>query len=276
VHFNLFPWITLWRSCPKSIRREGFPSWSWAGWIGEALLPYPTAAVTFHKWCTSSICGTTIYYKSLRVWDVVNVDHVLALASVTATYYLDPQAVFETGFENLLWRLRDARGHVCGLIQIHDFLTYIEKHWPLDDGIIKVIVLSDMLPLQGQFLNSAGRLEYDADAEPDLNLNPNPDSNAQPTTPPIRHSPTTCTGNEGKRAHDWDLSEYVFDYYNILLVCRHKFVRKLQPAADGSDNLEVKDVRWFWERVGVGVLHNKALQWAVKAEGPLKEIILLG
>jgi hypothetical protein len=69
------------------------------------------------------------------------------------------------------------------------------------------------------------------------------------------------TAHEGQQFGD---SNQVFNIYNILLVAKKPY--DLHNSAAETMRL--------WERFGVGVLHIKALQWALNP-GPPKEDLSL-
>jgi hypothetical protein len=277
MHRNLMHWLLLWRSAPKTRRYEALPSWSWAGWIGEAKVPYPFCQTFkgFGDWICDHVCAEFHYHKSLEVFGLPFVKDALQICAPVAEFRVDSDSIYEPGFVNALWTLRDARGHICGYAQLHDDEDgprFVNRIW---GGRVKVLVLSDMVPGQGQFPTTKHRIEYDAEIE---HMQSSTGSALQKSVRHFRNLFCTSavssarqepiqrwqiplfTGYEGKTQPE--VSEEPFECYNVMLVLlRYIF-------AEGGN-------RYFlYERFGVGVLHNKALQWAF-ASAPKKGTILL-
>jgi hypothetical protein len=176
-------------------------------------------------------------------------------------------------------------------VQIHDQI-YTSK---LEDDV-KILVLSDAQPgdtvkLQSQPIN------YDDGDENDSKL-PSEGHGTVKKWPLI-----SCSGHEGQEETGWQISsqlsftalyslsegkepiqgigtqdmreithssdKFTFDFYNVMLV----FVSKAMissPETEGGPSR----VTLIYERAGIGLLHYKALRYAL-APGPQREDILL-
>ena len=83
-------------------------------------------------------------------------------------------------------------------------------------------------------------------------------------------SPVTAIGTEGPLGEDDRGSDKrTFDFYNVMLVKASHVVR---IKAEKEDELE--KVYAVHERIGLGLLHHKALRWAF-APGPERKGVML-
>lgn len=171
---------------------------------------------------------------------------ILKCSSITTSYTLC-LPVTGKDFLNPLCPLMNRRKTLCGLIQIHEWEYFV----PLfnRDAEAKLVVLSDMLPSQGQFL-SGGEFPYDSE------------TNADGLVPwPVR----PCTGHEGER---WEIGNGKLNFYNVMLVVKKDFFRVVD-AGSGSQS-----IIWVYEKAGRGVIRNTALKWALDP-GPQQETMFL-
>lgn len=251
-HAYLIDWLLLWQSSPSAERRPEFPSWSWVGWTGEArlpsIIPHP-----YRKWEYEHACAKFNYLGNMAVVDSSSevpifklFPNVLRCSSTTASYTLCHPVTGEN-FVNPLCPLLDRRDVLCGLVQIHEW-DYFVPHYARELEA-KVVILSDMLESQGQFL-SDGEFQYDSETNPN-GLTPWPVS--------------LCTGHEGK---SWEEGPYKLKFYNVMLVVRKdSFI-----AVDAQSGL--RTTKWIYEKAGRGVISNTALKWALQP-GPKEEMIFL-
>ena len=86
-------------------------------------------------------------------------------------------------------------------------------------------------------------------------------------TQPTPKAGTTTTDHGWGYLAEKDEDAFNFDFYNVMLV--HTPLVMLSP----DDSGEVKVTR-ISERVGLGILHHKALNWTL--EEPWEDYILLG
>ena len=176
---------------------------------------------------------------------------VLERRGVWALFQLQETSVYEENLENPLWMLKDARGVVCGHVQIHHWPQF-EKEIERLDSEVTVFILSDRVPGQGQFLTTVEKLVYDPDSER------SPSSDGQGAETLERLPKISITGFEGKAEEGWSIClPFRFEHYNIMVVSPQMLVRL--PTEREEDEPE-----WlaFYERVGIGNLHNKALEWS--------------
>jgi hypothetical protein len=294
---GFFDWSILWTSLGLLHMREGFPGWSWTGWRGPILLPLPPRGDKIFDWLTRH---TWIKWQILRIDGYI--DRVLLAPTVCAHFTVEPyepNAEFSSEETEALAAphcryLRDARGRRCGFVQIHDQI-YESK---LKDDV-KILVLSgaqpgDTVKLQCQPINYE-----DDDGENDTKLT----SDGHGT---VKKWPLiSCSGHEGQEETGWkidpdrwltfttlwslsegkepsrgvenkDKSEityssdkFTFDFYNVMLVVVSKAMIR-SPETEGGPSR----VTLIYERAGIGLLHYKALRYAL-APGPQRENILL-
>jgi hypothetical protein len=74
-----FQWGLLWVAKGRSLRREGFPSWSWAGWQGGLWPGYPADHTNPHR-----------YPVPLRIWKSQNGQLVELFSSINMEILNDP------------------------------------------------------------------------------------------------------------------------------------------------------------------------------------------
>jgi hypothetical protein len=251
-HAILIDWLLLWRSSPSAKRRAGFPSWSWVGWTGEARLPsiIPTP---FKEWAFEHACAQFSYIENMCAFDsgpeatmAKLFPDVLQCLSTIASYTLC-LPVTGKNFLNPLCPLIDRREILCGLVQIHEWEYFVPLFSREPEA--KLVILSDMLPSQGQFL-SGGEFQYDSETNPD-GLVP------WPVSP--------CTGHEGEK---WEVGNAELNFYNVMLVVKKDFFRVVD-AESGSQT-----IIWVYEKAGRGVIRNTALKWALHP-GPQQEKMFL-
>ena len=150
--------------------KRGFPSWSWADWLGEVFLPSVIQDIDhFKQWADQHTPGKFSLRPGLSISDELEVRNVLECRGVWALFRLEETWVYQENFENPLWMLKDARGLVCGHVQIHDWPRFREELERLSSKVT-VFILSDRVPGQGQFLIETESLDYDHNSEPSLPL----------------------------------------------------------------------------------------------------------
>ena len=124
------------------------------------------------------------------------------------------------------------------------------------------------------------KIAYDSKNDSDLSLPHASESQSteataanETTQPPWDITQSTPKAGTTTTDYSWgflakkDEDAFNFDFYNVMLV--HVPIVMLTP----DDSGEVKVTR-ISERVGLGILHHKALNWAL--EEPREDYILLG
>jgi hypothetical protein len=250
LHIGLIDWVILFCLGRGGKRHVGMPSWGWAGWIGEAFVPYPLfgSIQRLVMWELEHCPAAITHFKSLWFMDMPEIKHVLRVRTLAANLLLDPQTLDSPGFEHPLWMLRDCRGHVCGYVFLHDSTFW--DAFPLADTqrtmlAVEVLALSDTLPGQGRYPHLGSDITYD------------PESREGPR----KWQVAPFTGFEGKVRTEF--GEQALDQYNVLIVLPR--------------SVAVGDQRYsgFHEKIGVGVIHNQSLSWAVESAPSWKEFLIL-
>lgn len=255
---SIFPRTILWevRDRMQMQRREEFPSWSWAGWIVELLMPLPPPGHKIYDW---------IKHHTWIDWYMVP-EHpifrgLLRFRTLFALYHLAPPRVHfsrldlaNEGDESLrrCRPLHDSRGVRCGFIRLEDPDTFEHRFRGQGEAEVEILILSDATVSRTVGLK-------------DLDLSYNdiqPGSSQEATEWPL----VRCSGREGKSEEGYGgVDAYTFSLYNVMLVWV-KYI--LTPGADGD---EVQVIR---ERVGLGLMHYKALKWGLPPGPQWKEILL--
>jgi hypothetical protein len=252
LHIGLIDWVILFYLRRGSKRREGMPTWSWAGWIGEAFVPYPMVGSIQRliQWEDQHCPAAITHYEKLDFLGLPKIKHALRVRTLSAILLLDRDIIDGPGFIHPLWALRDSRGHKCGFVSLHDcdfWDSFPEPRFLLP---VQVVVLSDKIPGQGFYPSMSSKIDY------------RPDSVAEDGTPrPQRWQVEPFTGWEGKVSEEFDKDP--LDQYNVLI---------LLPSVVEDDG---KVLTGFHQKIGVGVLLNQALSWAVGAEPSQKEFWIL-
>ena len=251
LHIGLIDWVILFYLGRGATRHRGMPSWSWAGWVGEAFLPYPMfgSILRLISWEQEHCPAGITHFEDLGFLSIPGIKHVLRVTTLAATLLLDPETLDGPGFLNPLWRLRDCRGRACGFISLHQS-TFWDAFPPMEALVVEILVLSDTVPGQGQYPHMGSHIPYDPE-------NRNDDG----TPGPRRWEVVPFTGYEGKVRVE--LKDKPFDQYNVLAVVP-------RTATVGEERYS-----GFHERIGVGVIHNQALSWAVGSPPSRKEFFIL-
>jgi hypothetical protein len=244
LHIGLIDWVILFYLGRGSKRYQGMPSWSWAGWIGEAFLPFPMfgSIQRLISWELQHCPAGITYFNDLGFKGAPGIKNVLRIKTLAASLVLDPNTIDGPGFEHPLWKLRDRRGHTSGYVTLHDSTFWDSFAEPRPGLVVQVLVLSDTVPGQGRYPDRNSTIPYDAESEPEVD----PDDEAPA---PRKWQVGPFTNWEGKVRAEFD--EKPLDRYNILVLI--PYIKKV----DGEE------YSGFHERIGMGVIHNQSLSWAL-------------
>jgi hypothetical protein len=252
LHLGLIDWVVLFYLRRGSKRRDGLPTWSWAGWIGEAFVPFPmfgsiqNLVMWEHQHCPAAMR----YYEKLEFPGLPTIKHALRVGTLSAMLLLDMEIIDGPGFIHPLRALRDSRGHTCGYASLHDSDVWASTSDPRLLLRVEIVVLSDRVPGQGFYPSMGSKIAY------------NPDIVAEDgTLIPRKWQVKPFTGWEGKVREEFDQGP--LDQYNVLL---------LRPCAIEADGQIIGS---YYEKIGVGVIHNQALSWAVQVEPSYKDVWIL-
>ncbi|KAK5653237.1 hypothetical protein OQA88_9136 [Cercophora sp. LCS_1] len=239
MHIGLIDWVILFYLGRGSKRHPSMPSWSWAGWIGEAFLPFPmfgsiqNLVLWEHEHCPAGIT----YFDDLSFVGMPGINNVLRITTLAAFFVVDPNTIDGPGFEHPLWRLCDRRGYPCGYVTLHDSTFWDSFSEPKPGLVVQVLVLSDMVPGQGRFPNRGSSIPYDPQADPG--------DEAQREKWPVK----PFTNWEGKIRSEFD--EKPLDKYNILVLVPY------------TKTVGEEKYSGLHEKIGMGVIHNQSLSWAM-------------
>lgn len=251
LHILFVDWVILFYHARGSTRHRGLPSWSWAGWVGEAFLPYPFFG-SFQRmmlWQTEHCPAAITHFHNLGHRGRSDIKHVLRVETLSAALILDRTTLDDPRFLHPVWMLRDCRGLVCGFISLHDS-TFWDAFPSAEGLIVTVLVLSDKLPGQGQYPYRSSEILYD------------PESRNEDGTPePKRWQVAPFTGHEGRVSDEFNDGK-PFEQYNVIVVV------PMTRTVGGEDS-------GFYERIGVGVIHNQALLWAMEPAPCQREFLIL-
>ena len=277
-------WTLLWASPESLIRRTTFPSYSWVGWKGEVRFPtLPPGGSTYLEWL-NDYCWIEYGKRKLDGIDVSFLDFETMCASFTLGDALPASSeAFKTDEEQLeeripprRRRLLDSRSKTCGYINIDDPASCP----PFEDNVVILIILSVAQ------LWDLNRFEYveiayssESDGDPILPTALGGQGGESIVANETTSAPWTITQPSPKAGtrtndHGWghlskdDSDAFTFDFYNVMLV----HVPRVLVGLDDPSG-EVRATR-ISERVGLGILHHRALEWAL--EKPWEDYILLG
>ena len=275
-------WALLWASSEPLTRRTAFPSYSWVGWKGEVSLPRLPGGYIYLEWLRD-FCW--IEYGERKI-DGIDIP-ILDLETMRALFKLGDALPSSTntsksegehgGVQARLRRrtLLDSRNKICGFVNIDDPASCPR----FEDDVVVLILLSVAQPQDLERFADT-KIDYDSKNDSDPSL---PHASEHQSTESTVANETTQppwditqrTSKVGTATTDlgWgylaqeDEEGFNFDFYNVMLV--HVPIVILIP----DDSGEVKLSR-ISDRVGLGILHHKALNWAL--EEPWEDHILLG
>lgn len=275
-------WALLWASSEPLTRRTAFPSYSWVGWKGEVRLPRLPGGYTYLEWL-KDFCWIEYGKRKLDGIDIPFLD----LETIRALFKLGDalpsstdasKSEEEHGGAQARPRRRtllDSRNNVCGLVNIDDPASCPR----FEDDVVVLILLSVAQPSDFNRFEDT-KIAYDSKNDSDPSLPHASESQSteataanETTQPPWDITQPTLKPGTTTTDHGWgflaekDEDAFNFDFYNVMLV--HVPLVMLTP----DDSGEVKLTR-ISVRVGLGILHHKALNWAL--EEPGEDYILLG
>ena len=275
-------WALLWASSEPLTRRTAFPSYSWVGWKGEVRLPRLPGGYTYLKWL-NDFCWIGYGKRKLDGVD----SPFLELETMRALFKLGDALPSSTNIskseeehEGAQARSRrrtllDSRNKICGFVNIDDPASCPR----FEDEVVVLILLSVAQPWDlNRFKDTEIAYSSKSDDDPSL-LHASESQSTESTATNETTQPPWDTTQPNPKAgtvttdHGWGyLSKnaedtFSFDFYNVMLV--HVPMVILTP----DDSGEVKMTR-ISVRVGLGILHHKALHWAL--EEPWEDYILLG
>ena len=275
-------WALLWASSKSLARRTAFPSYSWVGWKGEVLFPRLPGGYTYLEWL-EDYCWIEYGKRQIDGIDIpfLEFDSLRALfklgdALLADIEALDPEGRHQEEQASPRGRmLLDSRGKVCGYINIDDSASCPR----FEDDVAVLVVLSVAQPSN---LNRFEEVDITYDSEEDGKARLAAASEGQGREVTVANDTTVSPWNikqphpkAGTKTsdHGWGFmvkegsDTFSFDFYNVMLVHVPRLLIRL------NDSGEVTVTR-ISERAGLGILHHKALHWAL--EEPREEHILLG
>ena len=279
-------WALLWASSESLIRRTAFPftvfpSYSWVGWKGEVRFPRLPGGYTYLEWL-KDYCWIEYGKRKLDGIDVPLLDFESlralfklgdALPASTEAWKTDEGHQGEQAPPRRRWLL-DSRSKICGYINIDDPVSCP----PFEDDVVVLIILSVAQPWDLNRFEDV-KIAYSSESDGDSILPTASEGQGGESTVAneTTSSPWTITQPSPKAGtktndHGWgyrsekDNDSFNFDFYNVMLV----HVPSVLVRPDDSGEVTVKRVS---ERVGLGILHHKALNWAL--EEPWENYILL-
>ena len=288
-------WSILWTQQTKLRRREAFPSWSWLGWKGMIWLPAPPQGDRIHDWI-SRHCW--IRYQNVLLIKESDLDPkadhdvpILQFKTLSSTFSIGSPGPLIS--ENCWLYLIDSQGRRCGMVEVHD-VAYLQKL----GAAVKVLALSDAQPNDVVKIKSIP-LDYPVDdCRGDSQLSdPSDDPKRYPVNPLSNHEYTTETdwrasrhflfhafyakdssldllGGEGPFGeHAYKSDTFTFEFYNVMLVLESEVATR-SPMGSGSAETENPEVWSINERIGLGLVHMNAMQWALDP-GPRMEDVWL-
>ena len=285
---NFMDWSILWIGHAVVLdRRYDFPSWSWLGWKGPIWLPGAPQGEKMASWIRDHCWINYSLATSARS----NEENQMLLGLKTVTARFDTETPEKES--NKAWKyLVDSRGRRCGAVEIHDpIYAFI-----LTEKDVRILVLSgaqpnDVLKIENLRLN-----HYDDD-HLDYAIAKDAPSNTVMAHPATNHTSVKypmipCSNLEGTTENGWRSTSqfhddgsfareipsegikkllantetgdsHTFDYYNVMLVADTDPIRILPPEQDPA---RVNDcqIKHAYERLGLGLLHYKALRWALE------------
>ena len=234
------------------------PSWSWAGWIGEAFAPFPMfgSLERLLLWISEHCPASYQYFPDFGIFGMPEIKHVLRIKTLAAKFKLDAKTIDGPGFDIPLWVLRDSRRYRCGFVSLHssffwDFKFSLPQH--VQEGLVlkvEVLVLSDTVSGQGNYPTTSSEIPYDPDAE-----------SGEETVTRNRWQIGPFTGREGQVRPEF--GEKPLDQYNVIVV-----LPTLRTVGE-------QEVGGLYAKIGAGVIHNQALSWAVDSPPSWKEFLIV-
>ena len=293
---NFMDWSVLWTQQTKLQRREAFPSWSWLGWKGTIWLPDPPQGDKIHDWI-SRHCW--IKYKNMLLIEESDLEQKAA-HDVPILQFETLSAIFGIGIpgplisENCWLYLIDSHGRRCGMVEVHD-LAYLQKL----RAAVKVLVLSDAqpndvtkiknIPIDYPIDDYKGDFQTSDPSDGPKRYPVNPLSNHERTTESdwmasahfdfhafyAKDSSVTLMGGEGPFGeHAYKSDTFTFDFYNVMLLSSESEVATCSHVGGGNAETENAEIWSINERIGLGIVHMNALQWALDP-GPRMEDVWL-